>query len=363
MRAIKKNPTVLSGDIDSDDENFPDDGIDAETAAIHGENSYHVVRMDGDGGVPITESTVLDGFTITGGDANDTAGLDGESGGGIYCSGQGLLGACSPSLANLMVIGNLATMSGGGLFNDGTFGGVSNPILNNVIFRGNTSFDGGAIYNSGFGGTSSPVLENILLDHNSAQEYGGAIFNNGLAGYSSPSIVNTTLTENEASSGGAIYNYATGGQSSPRFVNVTFHHNTATFYGGAVCNIGYSGTSLPSFINAIFWNDTAAGDGPEIYNDDATATLDHAIVDGVCPHGTVCVNTSSFDPLISSLSDHGGFSWTLLPAADSPAIGTGDFTACPSTDQRGFPRDAHCDIGAVERQPFEDIIFRDGFQL
>jgi hypothetical protein len=64
------------------------------------------------------------------------------------------------------------------------------------------------------------------------------------------------------------------------------------------------------------------------------------------------------------LADHGGFEPTLLPAIGSPAIDSGDNTVgtCPTIDQRGFPRsDGGCDIGSVERQTPEDIIFKDGF--
>jgi hypothetical protein len=70
------------------------------------------------------------------------------------------------------------------------------------------------------------------------------------------------------------------------------------------------------------------------------------------------------DPKLSKLADHGGSIGTMLPAADSQAV---DVNNCdvgtPALDQRGFTRCVNgvADMGAVERQSPEDVIFRDGF--
>ena len=44
------------------------------------------------------------------------------------------------------------------------------------------------------------------------------------------------------------------------------------------------------------------------------------------------------DPLLGPLADNGGPTQTHALLIDSPAIDAGDDSACPSTDQRGFPR-------------------------
>jgi hypothetical protein len=57
------------------------------------------------------------------------------------------------------------------------------------------------------------------------------------------------------------------------------------------------------------------------------------------------------DPLIRAapLQDNGGPTATIVPQADSPAIGAA--SGCPPTDQRGLARDpARCTAGAVEVQ-------------
>ncbi len=78
------NLTILSGDIGGDDINAA--GVVTDTAHITGTNSYHIVTADGVS-TPITGTTVLDGFTITAGDATGDAGK--EDGAGLYCDGRG----------------------------------------------------------------------------------------------------------------------------------------------------------------------------------------------------------------------------------------------------------------------------------
>ncbi len=57
------------------------------------------------------------------------------------------------------------------------------------------------------------------------------------------------------------------------------------------------------------------------------------------------------DPLLGSLADNGGPTQTMMPAADSPVIGTANPDTDLTTDQRGFARttDGLADMGAVQR--------------
>ncbi|HET7798304.1 MAG TPA: choice-of-anchor Q domain-containing protein, partial [Nevskia sp.] len=67
------------------------------------------------------------------------------------------------------------------------------------------------------------------------------------------------------------------------------------------------------------------------------------------------------------LAVNGGPTLTMMPASSpskSPALDTGEVIPPPSgTDQRGLPRSANGrrDMGAVERQYPEDVVFRNGF--
>ncbi len=103
---------LLSGDI----------GISGDPA----DNVYHVVS-----GSAVLETAVLDGFTITGGNAGS------GNGGGMLNDGA------SPTLANLIFSGNTAS-NGGGIEN----ANGSNPTLIHCTFSGNTAANyGGGLYN------------------------------------------------------------------------------------------------------------------------------------------------------------------------------------------------------------------------
>jgi len=69
------------------------------------------------------------------------------------------------------------------------------------------------------------------------------------------------------------------------------------------------------------------------------------------------------DPQLGPLVDNGGETLTMLPATTSPAIGKVpcDCITLQNKDQRGVQRDDPTDMGAVERQYPEDLIFRNGF--
>ncbi len=365
------NVTILSGDIDGNDTNTDSNNIDETSADIQGSNSYHVVTMDGTTGTAITQGTILDGFTITGGDANGTSPQN--FGGGLYCIGKGGSGnACNPILSNLVFSGNSAS-DGGALFNDGSFSGTGSPMLSDVTFSGNNATtNGGAIYNEGYYGTSKPMLSNITFSGNNASGNGGAMYNGGGDGISSPTLVNVTFSGNMAHSGGAMYDDgSSAGVSSPTLSNVTFSGNTADG-GGAMFNDATSGSSSPALSNIILWNDTATAESPEIFNAGATPSIDHSVIQG--SGGSTSWDTSlgtdvggniDADPLLGPLGMHGGLTETMVPSAAGSAVDAGNDAVCAGAlvngvDQRGVtrPQGPHCDIGAVEN----DVIFADGFE-
>ena len=87
------NGTVLSGDIDANDINTDGNFVAEDASAIQGLNSFHVVTISN------VSAVVLDGFTVTAGQANGT-GPDRE-GGGLRCQ------SCQDvRLGNLILSGN-----------------------------------------------------------------------------------------------------------------------------------------------------------------------------------------------------------------------------------------------------------------
>lgn len=325
------NLTILSGDIDQNDKVYSG-GIVINTNDITGTNSYHIIYMDGTTNT-ITSTTMLDGFVVTGGQANGEQ-FPQNAGGGIYCHGFEQ-GECSPTLTNVLIRGNMANGNGGGMFSDGRSGGKSDPALTNVIFFGNTANYGGGLYNyGGSKGTSSPVLTNVIFNGNSAKAWGGALLNQG---------------ENE-------------GVSASALVNVTFNGNSAD-QGGAIFNYGDNGTSSPTLNNVILWNNTAKEAGPSIYNKNAKSTIANSIVEngaasiaGEGTHSSDYKDTNmTVDPQFvgSGNGPKNSPCGALNLKPGSPAIGMGDPKAVPAgvkTDLNGNNRivDGKVSAGACE---------------
>lgn len=291
-RSPGDHPVVLSGDVDGDDANKTAAGATPTAGDINGTNSHHVLSLDGSA-QNITNSTVIEGVTITGGQADGMGPT--TRGGGLYCMG---------------------------------FSGVCSPVLRSVVFAGNTATSGGAIYNDAAGFTSP--------------------------GTASPTITNAVFTKNRAQDGGAIYNAAGGpidAFASPTITNATFVGNTASSNGGALYNSASSGegySSNPDLTNTILYGNTAAS-GDESYSiNGASPTLDYTLVEGGCPSGASCSNLISGDPLLADTADADGPDGIFATVDDglnltpgSPALDTGNNGAVPtgvSTDLTGTAR-------------------------
>ncbi len=234
------NPTILSGDIG--------------TVGDSSDNSYHVVVMDAVGAATnITNATVLDGFTITGGNANG-AGSGQGFGGGLVCNGPvGFV--CSPTLANLVFSANQA-VNGGAIANLGANNGISSPTITSVTFSANhASTFGGAIWNACGGGICNAVVTGSRFEGNSAP-IGGAVENDSANG----SYIDVVFSANTSGNAGAVYNSDSAGPSSPSFRSVTFANNTATLYGGAVVN-ALGPASAPRFDAVVFTGNSAQRGG------------------------------------------------------------------------------------------------------
>jgi predicted outer membrane repeat protein len=269
QRSWGGNSTVLSGDIG--------------TIGNNGDNVYHVVTADN-----VNAATVLDGFRITGGNANDnSSACPGEMcGGGLHVSYG------DPTISHLVVFENAAIYGGGVSIYDGapalttilfsdntadTYGGgvyidnASGPTLTDMRFLGNSAHHGGGLYiyfstasliNSMFisnaavsdgGGmtsvSSQPALTQVLFTQNTAGGYGGGLSQS----WSYPLLTNVTFDANVVTdgNGGALYNDFSG----PHLHNVTFSNNSVTGgNGGALYN---DLNSTPVLTNVTFYSNTA----------------------------------------------------------------------------------------------------------
>lgn len=392
------HPTVLSGDIGSDDM-VDGSGITADADDIVSGNSYHVMQIDGSSAHPVDSSTVIDGFTITGG-AADGSNAD-ANGGGLYCNAPGSGSVCSPSLSRIDFIGNRAVSDGGGMFSTGTDTGIASPQLQHIRFIGNLAWYGGGLGIHAVNGSGNQtVLRDVVFQRNRAQRSGqsasgGAIYNVnvvatayltvtnaefsgnwantggaltnevGSLGHGNVELVNVTFDGNYVvggSTGGALYNKVAGNDmgTTPSYFDLSLSHgtfsNNATLNAGGAISSSCAGCAEDTqrYENVIFWGNSSSGESVDVlYKPSSTTSIEfvNSVVQGGCPGGAVCSGAlSTDDPLLGVLQDNGGFSASRLPGPGSPAIDNGSCLVIETADQRGMPRPigVACDIGATE---------------
>lgn len=283
-RAWKTNLTILSGEIQQNGDNS--------------DNSFHVVYSDG-----VSNTAVLDGFTITGGNANDED-FHGEGGGLLNVN------ASSPTVVHCSFVLNAAIGNGGGVMNRDVTGSHSNKaVFISCRFVQNSAGNGGAMNNA----ISFPTLTNCLFYNNSAR------------------------------GGGAVQN----GSSSPTLTNCTFSGNTASGGGGALDNFG---GSSPSLVNCILWGNSG-GEVRNESNSGGSPTVSASIVQGGCPAGATCNGVQNVDPLFVDAA-----SGDLHLQACSPAIDAGDDAAnntAKDVDSNSRKVDAITGAGIIDLGAYE----------
>lgn len=226
--------TILSGDIAGNDI------IDPNKT----ENSYHVVTSS------FTDpNSILDGFTITAGNASGTEPDNG--GGGIYNSG-------SITVVNCVISDNYAM---------GNY--VRGAAISNWADNGNTM--------------ARMVIINCTISGNHAiggNVVGGCIYNNAVDenDIATVTITNSILKNNSAEgdsvSGGVIYSYARGENTLATVVvtDSTFSDNSAlanyedeNLKGGVIINFAYnSATAAVTITNSIILNNHATAEGEDV---------------------------------------------------------------------------------------------------
>lgn len=227
-RDIKQYETTLSGDLMAND-------VGDVSDPSRSENSYSVVRA-GD----VDETAVLDGFTITGGNANGDPAYTHDAGAGLFCmnasptiidctfndnramgSGGGIgAGGGGPTLTRCTFTGNRAGYMGGGAFL-----GWGTGTLENCVFTNNSSQHGAGLANIAFDAT----VTDCTFSGNSATGDGGGMRNDN----NSCGVTNCTFSHNSCGSNGAgMFNLV----SNSTVADCIFDDNHAGFFGGGVIN-------------------------------------------------------------------------------------------------------------------------------
>lgn len=294
-RDFVNNETILSGDIGGVDNNS--------------DNSYNVVRVTN-----TSDATILDGLTITGGNADGGS----ERGGGVYNSSskaqflnchfsncnaiiggavynEGSNGNASPQFTNCIFVNNIADF-GGAIFNYAVQG-TTRPNLLNCTFENNRARQGGALYDSApFIASVGSIVTNCIFKANSATEHGGAIrISGGSTNSSCLSLyANCLFIDNQADDVGGVLAYRPGTKQNPNFFACTFYNNTAMTGGVVGVTNWITGRKAPVLSNCIAWNNSSTFEGPGF------TTFNYSLIqEAACPTGAECNDGLLFnqDPL------------------------------------------------------------------
>jgi len=216
-----ENETILSGDLNRNDSGGFTNYV---------ENSYHVVI-----GSDTDETAILDGFTITGGNAN-----------GGYIGPESM---------------------GGGMYNE-----YGNPMLRGCVFRVNLAYFGGGMCNE----SSNPTLIGCAFSENFAMlDDGGGIHNRF---GSSPTLNNCIFEKNQAADdGGGICNSSSS--CSPKVTNCIFYENYACGKGGGM----YSWGGMATLTNCILWgnmNNGTNNESAQVHTDEGLPSINYNCIQG-----------------------------------------------------------------------------------
>lgn len=330
QRNPELNVTVLSGDLLGNDVSQPTTGKD--------ENSFHVV--DGTG---VNSSAILDGFTITGGNAS-ALGRDSIGGGLIILDDveEITANAGSPTIENCVFDSNSADSGAGAAIVRG------NPTFRNCSFWNNiANNNGGGVLVAGEFSSSLPashgraVFNSVEFFENSATNGGAAFINNA-----GPLFVSSVFVQNDAigsssSNGGAIHASCDENCSpSVRIINSTFRLNNAEGGGGGLFAAPSNSTTVA---NSIFWDNT-----------DSTPSLASAQIDDT--------SGDSVEVVYSVWQNHGGDvslniidEDPLFDGIDAEDIGLGHASPCiDAADATRIPFFAQLDVRSNNRL-FDDI--------
>ncbi|UCE61525.1 MAG: right-handed parallel beta-helix repeat-containing protein, partial [Phycisphaerales bacterium] len=359
-RDIVNTPSILSGDLMLDDTpvsctaDSPDcDGLGGR--CLHGlcvlpanniENTCHVVSALGLGAT----AAFLDGFTITGGNADPMSihVCTEQDGGGM------LIQNSSVAVYDCIFEWNVAAGGGGGMYsyqsdptvdgctferNSADFGGgmyneEGTPGVHGSTFLRNAALtDGGGMYND----SASPDVGFCDFIENDAGQHGGGMDNYG----SSPTVYNCTFSNNVAASYAAgMYNYY---GSSPAITNCAFTGNVAGGLGGGMCNYL---SSSPTVSNSIFtgnygWNGggmlNAGTSSPTLVNCTFTGNSAYTGAGGINGGGESCSATLTNCIL-----------WGDTPAEIQDGVST---TVAYSDVQGGLPTDIIDGGGNIDADP------------
>jgi hypothetical protein len=369
---LNSSATIIGSTFDHDTAAQTTPVVDGEGGAIFDAGTLKVTNSTfsncvagGTGGgaifVEATDTATLTNCTLS----NDS----GEDGGGIFVDSGSTL-----TLTKVILSNDSAGNAGGGICTDGTAtvtvqqstfsddtsgvgsgGGIAN-VQGSTITVSQSTFSNDS--HSGVLNQGTATITASTFSNDSGVS-GGGLENQGTATVTNCTFSNDTATSTSSlDGGGAIINDNTIGGATLTVTNCTIANNAALngSSGGGILN--QTGGTL-TLINTIVAQNTGTGSGPDVSGNVNTA--DHNLIGdgagmtiGTDQGGNLIGGNGNpvIDPRLGPLQNNGGHTQTLALLRDSPAIGAGDNTQAPATDQRGVTRADESgettDIGAFE---------------
>jgi PKD domain len=312
-----------TGDLDVLNGNLTVVGADASLTHVDANQLDRLFDVQPNAGLSIY------GVSLTGGRANDGAGVRVGSGATLILDTDILRGNATSSGA-----GGAVLVAGGLLDSTSTF------------FDSNISAaEGGGV--AVLGG-SATILGAAFLN-NSASSGGGLSVLGGSA-----TATYSTFSGNKATAGGGAIGMVPAGAGAATTVTVqgsTVTANSAAIAGGLLSTGGFA------VFDSIVAGNTGGG-APDVsgtFTDQGHNLIGDATGATGFTVSTLVGNSGApIDPKLSGLDLHNGATPNYVPYPGSPALDAGDTTGLASTDQRGLPRlqGAAPDIGAVESRTF-----------
>lgn len=259
------NKTILSGDLNGDDE-LVDDILDQSFPANNKEENANSVVYISSGGV----HTRLDGVVIQSGNADtyedNSKSNEKYTGGGMYIKGVECYDGGRVVIENCLFRYNNALQWGGGLAIVSSEKAFITPNLKSCQFRQNNG--GGLAISNDISTVIQPTIADCQFIENRGN-YGGGLFLSTLAGKNESKLSNCNFERNKSNKGGAIYiGSASQTISSPSFYdcNIIFNDVTDSKYGqGGGIYIANSSTNsqenLPYFERILFYGNKAKTGG------------------------------------------------------------------------------------------------------
>ncbi len=250
QRDWERNPTILDG----------------QTIA------YHVVEGAND--------ALIDGFTITNGNATGSDYPQGYGGGMLNNSS-------STDISHCKFTGNVAQL-GGAILNQST----SMISIRDCLFSNNHATSGAAIMNI----QSSPTIDSCTFDSNtSPSNTQSAIVYN--MQNSAPVITACSFSNNNKT---VIMNSGNTNGSQPTITDCIFQANYGPDHGGAMYNFN----SSPVIERCYFWSNSSDHNGGAIENYTASPTVTNCVFSGnsTSANGGAMSNRENSFPVITSCS-------------------------------------------------------------